>query len=86
MTTPSDKLIQKGMYKFSRHPMYLATFLICLSSGIATASWIFILLSIIIAVCLYNEALIEERYCRKIYKDQYKEYMKSVPRWFGILK
>jgi protein-S-isoprenylcysteine O-methyltransferase Ste14 len=86
MTTPMDQLIQKGVYKFSRHPMYLATFLICLGTGIATASWIFILLSVIIAVCFHYEALVEERYCLKKYKDLYKEYMNRVPRWFGISK
>jgi protein-S-isoprenylcysteine O-methyltransferase Ste14 len=86
MTTPSDQLIQKGVYKFSRHPMYLATFLICLGSGIAAASWIFILVSIIIAVCFHYEALVEERYCLKKYKVLYKEYMNSVPRWLGLSK
>jgi protein-S-isoprenylcysteine O-methyltransferase Ste14 len=86
MTTPADRLIQKGVYKFSRHPMYLATFLICLGSGIATASGIFILLSVIMAVCFHYEALVEERYCLAKYKDLYKEYMNTVPRWFGLLK
>jgi protein-S-isoprenylcysteine O-methyltransferase Ste14 len=86
MTTPMDQLIRKGVYKFSRHPMYLATFLICMGSGIATASWILIFLSIIMVVCLHYEALLEERYCLIKYKDLYKDYMNSVPRWFGIPK
>jgi protein-S-isoprenylcysteine O-methyltransferase Ste14 len=84
ITTPENQLIQKGAYKFSRHPMYLATFLICLGSGIATASWIFILLSVILTVCFHYEALVEERYCLDKYGDSYKEYMNSVPRWFGL--
>jgi protein-S-isoprenylcysteine O-methyltransferase Ste14 len=84
ITTPVDQLIQKGVYKFSRHPMYLATFLICLGSGITTASWMFILLSVIIALCLNYEALLEERYCLNKYKDLYKEYMNRVPRWLGM--
>ena len=83
MTTPIDQLIQKGVYKFSRHPMYLATFLICLGSGIATASWIFILLSVIMVLCFHYEALVEERYCLNKYKDLYKDYMNSVPRWLS---
>jgi protein-S-isoprenylcysteine O-methyltransferase Ste14 len=86
MTTPVDQLIQKGVYKFSRHPMYLATFLICLGSGIATSSLIFILLSVIMFVCFYYEALVEERYCLDKYKDIYQEYKNSVPRWIGIPK
>jgi len=84
ITTSVDQMIQKGVYKFSRHPMYVATFLICLGAGIATASWIFMILCIAIMVCFYYEALLEERYCLEKYKDLYKEYMKRVPMWFGI--
>ena len=86
LTTPVDQLIQKGIYKFSRHPMYLATFFICLGSGIASASLIFILLSVIMAVSFHYEALVEERYCIFEYKNLYNEYIKSVPRWIGIPK
>ena len=86
MTTPFDRLIQEGVYKFSRHPMYLATILICLGTGIATASWIFILLSISLALCLRHEAFIEERYCLNKYKEEYREYLDRVQRWIGIPK
>jgi protein-S-isoprenylcysteine O-methyltransferase Ste14 len=86
VTTPKDQLIQKGVYKFSRHPMYLAIFLICLGTGIASASCVFMALSVILAICFYYEARIEERYCLEKYKDVYKEYMNSAPRWIGILK
>ncbi len=84
ITTPADLLITKGLYQFSRHPMYLATFFICLGSGIAAASWLFIFFSIIIALCFHQEALIEERYCLDKYGSAYQEYMTSVPRWFGV--
>ena len=86
INTPIDQLIQKGVYTLSRHPMYLATFLICLGSGIASASWILILLSVILAICFNYEALIEERYCQEIYGNIYKEYMDKVPQWFGMPK
>ena len=86
ITTPIDQLIQKGVYAISRHPMYLATFLICLGSGIATASWILIMLSVIIAICFNFEASLEERYCQEVYRDLYKEYMDKVPRWLGMPK
>ncbi|UCH13124.1 MAG: isoprenylcysteine carboxylmethyltransferase family protein [Bacteroidales bacterium] len=80
INTPVDQLISNGIYRFSRHPMYLATFFICMGAGIASASWLFILLSLIMIYCFYQEALIEERYCLKIYSD-YREYLNRVPRW-----
>ena len=86
ITTSADQLITKGIYRFSRHPMYLATFFICLGSGIASGSWLFTFLSVIIACCFYNEALIEERYCLEKYSSAYQKYLDSVPRWIGIAK
>ena len=84
MTTPIGELIIKGIYRYSRHPMYLSTFFVCLGTGIATTSWIFILLSLLIAVCFRQEALIEERICLEQYGSGYREYMERVPRWLGI--
>ena len=86
ITTPTDQLITKGAYNFSRHPMYLAAFFICLGSGIATVSWLFILFSIIMALCFYQEALIEERFCLNRYYNAYQEYINRTPRWIGIPK
>ncbi|MBA7552902.1 hypothetical protein ES705_45479 [subsurface metagenome] len=80
----SDQLITKGAYKFSRHPMYLATFFICLGSGISSASWIFLFLSIIMALCFHKEALAEEKYCLDKYGNAYQEYIDYVPRWIGV--
>ena len=86
ITTPVNQLITKGAYSFSRHPMYLATFFICLGTGISTASWIFIFLSLIMALCFYQEAVIEERYCLKRYGNAYEEYTSRSPRWIGVAK
>lgn len=85
ITTPVDLMIKKGSYRFSRHPMYLATFFICLGAGIAALSWLFILLSLIMVYCFHQEALLEERYCLNKYND-YQEYMNRVPRWLGFPK
>ncbi len=86
ISTPVNQLITKGAYRFSRHPMYLAAFLICLGAGISTASWIFIFLSLIMVLCFYQEALIEERYCLSRYGNAYKEYISRSPRWIGFPK
>jgi protein-S-isoprenylcysteine O-methyltransferase Ste14 len=66
--------------------MYSATFLICLGTGIATTSWVFILLSLVMAVCFRGEALVEERVCLVQYGEVYQAYMNAVPRWLGFPK
>jgi protein-S-isoprenylcysteine O-methyltransferase Ste14 len=84
MTAAIDAPITGGIYRLSRHPMYLATFLVSLGTGIATVSWIFILLSVLMALCFRQEALLEERICLEQYGSEYREYMESVPRWLGV--
>ena len=71
--------ISKGIYQLSRHPMYLATFLICMGTGIAAISWLFILLSLIMILCFHQKALVEERSCLDKYGSASKGYMKRVP-------
>jgi protein-S-isoprenylcysteine O-methyltransferase Ste14 len=84
--TPVDQLITQGAYRFSRHPMYMAAVFICLGAGIAAGSWLFFLFSIIMALCWYQESLIEERYCLTRYGSAYQEYINRTPRLIGIRK
>ncbi len=86
ITTPADQLITKGVYKISRHPMYFSTFLICLGSGIATKSLLFACISIIMALCLYQEALIEDRYCLNKYGSVYLQYKRRTRTIIGVRK
>jgi protein-S-isoprenylcysteine O-methyltransferase Ste14 len=86
IATPADQLITKGAYQFSRHPMYVATFFISMGAGIATGSWLFIFFSIIMALCFYQEALIEEKYCLNRYGNRYQEYINITPGWIGLPK
>jgi protein-S-isoprenylcysteine O-methyltransferase Ste14 len=84
--TPMNKPITRGMYRYSRHPLYLASLLIYLSVGIASASWVFLLVFIVQLVSMSIAAVEEERYCLERYGDSYREYMNRTPRWIGIPK
>ncbi len=86
ITTPADQVISKGVYKFSRHPMYLATFAICIGTGIACFSKLFILLTILMVVFFYIEAVAEEKYCLNKYREDYLDYINRTPRWLGVPK
>ena len=57
--------------------------LIYLSVGIASASWIFLLATIIWLILIRLSVGDEERYCMEKYKDIYREYMNRTPRWIG---
>ena len=84
--TPMNRPITRGMYRYSRHPLYLASLLIYLSVGIASASWIFLLIFIVQLVSISIGAVREEHYCLEKYGDDYRIYLDRTPRWIGIPK
>ena len=85
-TTSPDKLVTQGIYRYTRHPMYLAPFLVLIGVGIAAASWIFLLLSVASMILPLLWVGIEERHLLNLYGDSYREYMDRTPRWIGIPK
>jgi protein-S-isoprenylcysteine O-methyltransferase Ste14 len=86
VTTTLDKPVTRGIYRYSRHPMYLTMFLMLLGAGIASASWIFLLLSVVVIILQLLFVGAEERYCLDKYGDAYREYVNRTPRWIGIPK
>ena len=83
---PMNEPITRGMYRYSRHPSYLALLLIYLSVVIASASWVFLLILIVQLVSIRIAAVEEERYCLEKYGEAYRDYMNRTPRWIGIPK
>ena len=85
-TAPVGKPVIRGIYRFSRHPMYLSLFIIYIGTSIATVSWLFFLLGIANYIWIRTESLVEERYCLERYGNKYRKYMNKTPRWIGIPK
>ena len=75
-----------GLYRYSRNPMYVTTFLMLVGAGIASASWIVILFAVISTIMWVSLSTSEEQFCLEQYGDTYREYMKRTPRWIGIPK
>ena len=85
-TAPHDKPITRGLYRYSRHPMYLAMFLIYIGTSLASASWLFLLFTIVTVVLTRLESILEERYCLERYGNAYRAYIDRTPRWIGVPK
>ena len=85
-STPLGKPFTKGVYRYSRNPGYLAQMIVFVGIGIASASWLYLLLSAILVVmtCLFIGS--EERVTLDKLGDAYREYMNKTPRWIGIPK
>jgi len=86
-TTPMEKEpLVRGLYRYSRHPMYITQFVMFIGVGIACASWVFLLFSVVYTIISFIIAIPEERQCLEKYGDAYREYLNKTPRWLGIPK
>ena len=87
-TAPFDyEPITTGLYRYSRHPMYITGFLMDIGISIACASWLFLVLAI--ASMLFAHvwfASFEERLCLDKYGATYRDYMDRTPRWLRLPK
>ncbi|MGD9143697.1 MAG: methyltransferase [Dehalococcoidia bacterium] len=85
-TTPLDNQVSHGLYRYSRHPMYLTMFIFLLGLSIITASWLLLLFFLVFVVGCVVYAGVEERSCTDKYGNAYREYLNKTPRWLGIPK
>jgi len=85
-TTPPDEPVTRGLYRYSRHPMYVAAFIMYVGLGIACASWVFLLFAVVFTVVSFVYADAEEQLTLEMYGDSYREYINRTPRYIGIPK
>ena len=81
-TTPSQQLFTKGVYGFSRNPVYLAMMLFGVGFAITTSN-IWIIVTSAIAGVLFHFFVIkpEERYLEDRFGEEFHAYKNSVRRW-----
>ena len=85
-TAPISEPLTKGLYRFSRHPVYITQTLLFIGIGIASASWVFLLFTVLRTFASFMLMPLEERYCLEKYGGAYRAYMNRTPRWIGIPK
>ena len=78
------KPFMNGLYRYSRHPIYLGNLLILISVLVMTLSWILLIFVIIIIVHLILAMPAEEKYCLEKYGEDYKNYLNRTPRLLGL--
>jgi protein-S-isoprenylcysteine O-methyltransferase Ste14 len=85
-TSPKDKVITEGLYRFTRNPTYIGIILMQIGLGIACSSWLYLLLTVALIILLNANLSAEERYCLYRFGDDYRKYKNITPRWIGIPK
>jgi len=82
--TPPGEPFSVGIYRYSRHPMYLSMLLVYMAVSIAAASWLFFLIPLATFFLQRYQAMKEEDYCCRELGQVYREYMAATSRWFGL--
>ena len=82
-------LVSTGMYGIVRHPQYFGGALIMVSLILITPHWIVAACGIPGIILLYITTKKEDNYLIKKFGEEYRTYMKFVPRWniaLGIMR
>ena len=86
LKTPINEPVTRGVYGFSRHPIYFSLVLIFLGASIASISWVFLIITVLMMVLITLSVADEELYCLQKYGDTYRIYMAKTPKWIGMDK
>jgi protein-S-isoprenylcysteine O-methyltransferase Ste14 len=82
---PQSKFIRKGPYRFSRNPLYIGIICIDLGVSLIVGSPSGVVLAILFFVFWsFYTRLIDEPRLKKSFGEEYLQYEKEVPRWFGF--
>jgi protein-S-isoprenylcysteine O-methyltransferase Ste14 len=73
-------LIQHGIYRWVRHPLYTAVMALAVGWGLLWSSWPALSIAVALVVLLYFKALREERWLRAQFPD-YAAYARRVRRF-----
>jgi protein-S-isoprenylcysteine O-methyltransferase Ste14 len=80
-----DKLIEHGVYRWSRNPQYFGYWIMFIGAAIAGASVWTLVLAILFAVFVHLYiVLVEEPHLSIIFPDAYRAYCDRVSRYWGI--
>jgi protein-S-isoprenylcysteine O-methyltransferase Ste14 len=79
---PTKKLVAKGLYRYSRNPMYLGAITLVIGEAVFWWSLALAIYSVVVFVG-FNLFIIlhEEPRCRRDFGDEYTEYCQNVRRW-----
>ena len=84
--TPQGQLFTQGIYRYSRHPLYLSMLLTFAGVGMACASWVYLILTMVLIFLQACQVEKEEQGCLRTFGDEYQEYMRRTHKWIGIPK
>ncbi|HLL60459.1 MAG TPA: isoprenylcysteine carboxylmethyltransferase family protein [Candidatus Nitrosocosmicus sp.] len=80
-TDPPKNLVIKGLYNYSRNPIYMTQWMILLGTCLIFGSVLLYLYLILFITSMHIWVLFEERELKKRFGEEYSNYEKKVPRY-----
>jgi protein-S-isoprenylcysteine O-methyltransferase Ste14 len=80
---PPKVLVARGLYKFTRNPMYVGVVTMIVGEAVFFESGNILLYSLVVSLAFHLRVIYyEEPTLRRLFGQSYEEYCRSVPRWF----
>jgi protein-S-isoprenylcysteine O-methyltransferase Ste14 len=76
----TTKIVDTGIYSVVRHPQYVTFILWALSGMLLFQHWLIILIGLPIITFTYIDLIKADKACTEKFGEEYKAYMKKVPR------
>jgi protein-S-isoprenylcysteine O-methyltransferase Ste14 len=76
----TTKIVDTGIYSVVRHPQYVTFILWALSGMLLFQHWLIILIGVPIITFTYIDLIKADKACTEKFGEEYKAYMKKVPR------
>jgi protein-S-isoprenylcysteine O-methyltransferase Ste14 len=81
---PPRALVARGLYRFSRNPMYVGVVTAVLGQALwARSAGIAAYAAVLVAMFHLRVVMFEEPVLRRSFGAEYDRYTAEVPRWFG---
>jgi protein-S-isoprenylcysteine O-methyltransferase Ste14 len=81
LSVPPERIVDQGIYRYIRNPMYLGHMIFMLGLAITFWSWAALLLLAVHMVWFNNRAKEDEAHLEELFGAPYVEYRKRVKRW-----
>jgi protein-S-isoprenylcysteine O-methyltransferase Ste14 len=81
---PADRIVNEGLYRYSRNPQWLGLVGVYVGTALATGAVLPLALVLVLVGAYHVQILLEEEICLSAYGERYREYMRRVPRYVGV--